>query len=295
MKQSRKRVHMRKLIRALLCMLAFALVLTSSATAETLSNSKAEIDVNTFSEGVIRVRSLMGKTKSCKVRIQKDGFTYTYDLNRSGAWDVYPLQLGNGNYKITVFEQVRGSSYAVAFFTNASVKLTDPNAPFLHASKIVDYNEDSKAVIKAKEICKDLISDKDKVGAIYSYVIKNFKYDTKKANAVINGTLTSYSPILDSVYEEKKGICFDYSALLAAMLRSVGVPCKTIMGYVSPKDLYHAWNEVYIKNEGWVTKIIYFDGKKWNLMDPTFGASKSEKSVLKFIGKSENYKKQYTY
>ena len=64
-----------------------------------------------------------------------------------------------------------------------------------------------------------------------------------------------------------KGICFDYASLMAALLRSQGIPTKLVVGYSG--DAYHAWISVYLDEIGWVDKIIEFDGKSWSLIDPT--------------------------
>ena len=89
---------------------------------------------------------------------------------------------------------------------------------------------------------------------VYEYVIKNIAYDTAKASSVQSG----YLPDVDAVLASKKGICFDYAALMTAMLRSQDVPTKLVIGYTG--SLYHAWVNVYIDNVGWVDNIIYFDG-----------------------------------
>ena len=47
------------------------------------------------------------------------------------------------------------------------------------------------------------------------------------------------------------------------------------MGYVEPLDIYHAWNQVYITDVGWIDLHIYFDGKNWQLVDATFAANGS--------------------
>ena len=96
-------------------------------------------------------------------------------------------------------------------------------------------------------------------------------------------------PNLDQIYKRKKGICFDYAAVMTAMLRSQGVPTKLVIGYTG--NAYHAWVNVYSKKRGWITGAIYFNGKKWKLMDPTFAStSKSSKSIMKYIGNGRNYK-----
>jgi hypothetical protein len=48
--------------------------------------------------------------------------------------------------------------------------------------------------------------------------------------------------------------------------------------------------------QGWVNGIIYFDGKSWKLMDPTFASSgNSSSSIMQFIGNGSNYQVRYKY
>ena len=42
--------------------------------------------------------------------------------------------------------------------------------------------------------------------------------------------------------------------LMAAMLRSQGIPTRLEIGY--SKDAYHAWVSVYIEDIGWIDSII---------------------------------------
>ena len=70
----------------------------------------------------------------------------------------------------------------------------------------------------------------------------------------------------------KKGICFDYAALMVAMLRINHIPARLICGNTDVE--YHAWVEVYLKGKGWVNPDIFMDEKTWTRMDPTFASSK---------------------
>ena len=108
---------------------------------------------------------------------------------------------------------------------------------------------------------------------------------------------SGYLPNVDQVVADKKGICFDYASVMAAMLRSQGIPTKLVTGYVAPNNAYHAWNEVWVEGKGWVkTGSIYFDGVSWTLMDPTFtSAGKDSKYISNFIGDGTNYTKKYEY
>ena len=93
---------------------------------------------------------------------------------------------------------------------------------------------------------------------------------------------------------QKKGICFDYAALMTAMLRSQDIPTKLVVGYTG--SLYHAWINVFLEGQGWVDNVIYFDGHDWKLMDPTFASSgKQSKEIMQYIGNGGNYKAKYSY
>jgi hypothetical protein len=127
--------------------------------------------------------------------------------------------------------------------------------------------------------------------------VENISYDTEKAKLIISGQLKSYVPDVDVVYDTEKGICFDYASLMAAMLRSQGIPTKLVMGYVAPNNTYHAWNEVYIAGVGWVRirGQIYFDGVKWTRMDATFAAGNENKDMTSFFKDDKNYAKTSEY
>ena len=96
---------------------------------------------------------------------------------------------------------------------------------------------------------------------------------------------------MDETLQEKTGICFDYAALMTAMLRTQGIPTRLVIGYAG--ELYHAWISVYIKDVGWIDNIIYFDGKEWSRMDPTLAAAGD--SAKEFVGDGSNYHDLYIY
>ena len=42
--------------------------------------------------------------------------------------------------------------------------------------------------------------------------------------------------------------------------------------------------------------LIYFDGKVWKLMDPTFASSGNQSNkIMEYIGNGANYKAKYLY
>ena len=104
---------------------------------------------------------------------------------------------------------------------------------------------------------------------------------------------SGYLPVLDDVLAEEKGICFDYAALMAAMLRSQEVPCKLVVGYAG--ETYHAWISVWTEENGWVDGAIFFDGHMWKRMDPTFASAQNRSEEIMDFIEHGTYTVMYLY
>ena len=229
--------------------------------------------------------------KKLKARVTgPSGTVYTYNLNGDGEYEAFPLSDGNGKYTVEVFKNIQDTKYSKELSTSFSVTLTDEFAPFLRPNQYVNFTEDSQAVALAAELTAGMTDNLEKVQAVYDYVVNNITYDRVLAANVKSG----YLPDVDEVLSKKRGICFDYAALMSAMLRSQQVPTKLVVGYTG--KVYHAWINVYSETEGWVDGIIYFDGSTWKLMDPTFASSNnSSEAIMKYIGNGANYQAKYLY
>ncbi len=264
---------------------------------QVIENEKASADISDLGHGIVKVKYNQTQSpKKLKVIIEKDQERYIYDLNSGGDFEPYPLQMGDGKYSLRVLVNIAGNRYATVFGTSLDVELVDEKAPFLAACQLVRYDKSPKTVKLAKDLAKDAKTDKEKLEAIYGYIVNNISYDWDKAKAVKPG----YLPDCDKILESGKGICFDYSSLLASMLRSLDVPTKLITGYVAPDYLYHAWNEVYIEGTGWIRinrfYSTYKEGEGWIRMDPTFAASmKGSSKAADFIENEDNYRKKLEY
>lgn len=261
----------------------------ASGTVSFSSNS-VTVDASNTSHGYVMVQ-YSGSASRIKVQMLKSGGeTYTYDLNTRSSYEVFPLTEGNGTYTVRVLEQVLGTQYAVRSSNDINVTLVNEFEPFLYPNQYVNFSAGSAAVKKGAELAAPAADALGVVTNVYNYVVKNFTYDTALANSVQSG----YLPNVDLVLEQKKGICFDYAAVMTAMLRSQNIPTKLVVGYTG--SLYHAWVNVYIEGQGWVDNIIYFDGYDWKLMDPTFASSGGDDpSINEYIRNSSNYKAKYTY
>ena len=265
---------------------------TELKTGETIySNAKASVDASNLAEGYIMVKYTGTKTVPSKVRVIKDGgTTYTYTLKDPKVEQTLPFTEGSGKYSVQVFENTSGTKYAQVYKVSLDVKLRDEMLPFLYANQYVNFKSDSAVVKKADELLKNCKTDLECVQTVFTFVTENFTYDHEKAATVQSG----YLPDPDAVLAAKKGICFDYSAVMASMLRSHGIPCKLVIGYAGKE--YHAWINVYIDSVGWVDQIIYFDGKNWSLMDPTFSSSTKHVANAKaYNPSSTTYSQKYAY
>lgn len=222
-----------------------------------------------------------------KFQLEKDGMSYHYDLSGDGSTVILPLNMGNGSYALRLLENAGEGKYACLWSDSRDASLDNEFAPFLVPSQLVSYSADSQCTALARQLAAQCQTDSEVASAIYKYLVKHISYDTEKAASVTTG----YLPLPDRTLEEGKGICFDYASLAAAMMRSLGIPCKLIMGYVDG-SIYHAWNSFYLRDQGWVTVEIKAKPGLWQRVDITMAASGTPAADLQDDGK---YTARYTY
>lgn len=208
-------------------------------------------EINTINNKQISVQS-SDFGSHMRVVVEKDGEKYYYSLNKDQ--EVLPAQLGNGLYTVKILKNISGTRYKV--LNTSRIELNSDQAySYLSSSQPVYWEEDGLKNL-AKLLMKDKISDQEKVKAAHKYVTENIVYDFNKINVIDN----SYVPNISASIDSKKGICYDYSALFAGLLRSQGIPTKLVKGYGNLSNKYHAWNEVYVNS-------------KWELIDTTYDAA----------------------
>lgn len=181
---------------------------------------------------------------------------YFYDLQPDKTR--LPLQFGSGTYELTLLKNSEAQSYTVVDRQEVEVELKEDKYSFLNSSWPVYWENDMKAMELAKKLTEGSENDWEKVASIYSYIVENIDYDFDKINYIDN----SYVPEIDETLAKKTGICYDYSALFAGMLRSVDIPTKLVKGYKENLDEYHAWNEVYLEEKD-----------KWIIIDTTYDSA----------------------
>jgi len=105
--------------------------------------------------------------------------------------------------------------------------------------------------------------------ALNTYVFHEFVYDQ---------TVSDVETPVSFILSEKRGVCQDFAHLMLATLRSQGIACRYVSGYLEtdpppgqPKlmgaDASHAWVGVFVPGAGWID------------FDPTNGLNPSERHV----------------
>ncbi len=202
-------------------------------------NGKLQVDATHVNDGYFLAGLQKKSSKRIKLRVQKDGTTLTYDLNGDARFEVFPLQLGNGNYTITLYEQVSGKNYSASGKVTVTAKMRDTDSCFLYPNQYVNYTSASEAGIRADELCAGM-NGREAFETVSAFMGSSFAYDYIKAMNIKSGTL----PDIDGAYTKRMGICQDLAAIMCCMLRSRGLPARLMIGDADGN--YHAWVQVRI-------------------------------------------------
>lgn len=268
-------------------------VATSPMTGAQIEEN-AVVDYSNISQGYISAK-YSGASARAKLRIICGTVVNDHDLNVNGAFEYYPLTEGSGDYNIQLYEQLEGNMYSEVINITVTANISDEVSPYTYPNRYVMYEQGSDCVYKAAEVCAGVDDTIDRIAAIFGYITTNITYDYDLAEKVSNGSIGVYVPDPDSVLARKKGICFDYASLFAAMLRSQGIPSRLVIGYAK-ENIYHAWNEVYTTETGWISTELLLQLKGYNIVDSTFYANTPDKPrIAAYIMDSGNYSAIYRY
>ncbi|MDF2548839.1 MAG: transglutaminase-like enzyme predicted cysteine protease [Anaerosolibacter sp.] len=207
---------------------------------------------------------LVGKTDKDKIKIlmKKDNVQRWFDikLDQGNFLEELWLTDGKGSYTLSIMVHVKDRQYI--YGPEISVNNTSEPNKYLVPSKHVESN-DASIIKLAEEITMEKTSDTDKAQAIYQWVVDNIQYDYDKLLKQDNQDYSSLYGAVNTLHT-KKGVCYDYAALTAALGRAIGLQVKVVKGQ-GITDVFkglHAWNEVYISEDN-----------KWIPLDTTFAAT----------------------
>ncbi|MEG1746729.1 MAG: transglutaminase-like domain-containing protein [Raoultibacter sp.] len=252
----------------------------------TAHTSEAFIDTSSIANGYVSAAAT--SSNRLKFQVLCNDRHYDYDLPTDGTPLVCPLTMGDGVYTFRIMQNTRGNRYVElsSAAPTKEVHLASEFEPYLRPNVFCNYNAESRCVQKANELCATATNQGEALKNISTWVAENIAYDTEKATTVPDG----YIPDPDETLESGRGICFDYASLTAAMLRSQGIACKIVTGDVSPDNIYHAWNMVYIDGH-WTNKYVTISQNTWTRIDVTFAAG----GAMQYIGNGASYAGRYSY
>lgn len=259
-------------------MLLFILMFTFGQTIDFASTSEV-IDATNLDKGIVSIAFQSNDKLKYRVLVSKDDSRISYPFTADGTSVNFPLQLGNGTYKVGLLRNVSGTKYVYVAQKSVVLDLKDPNIVFLNTIQNINWNEDQKAIEFGKSLLKLNKTSSSRLSTLYGYMVKNVSYDYDKIP-----TLTAdYVPDVEKTYEDLKGICYDYSALFASIQRNHGIPTKLVKGYTKYVEGYHAWNEIFING-------------KWVIIDSTVDSTwKGTKSGVTMIKSAKDYTKVNEY
>ena len=261
----------------------------SSPGADVFSCDNGCIDYSNAAEGYISV-TYTGGSDSAKLRMICGGQTYDHDI-ALGKADYFPLSCGSGSYTLQLYEHAEGKMYSLLIDKTVKLTVNSDTEMFLLPNHYAAFDKNSAAVAKSAELCAGKSGTVEKLAAVFTWLTDNVTYDKELAKTVRSG----YCPDPDRTLSAKKGICFDYASLLCAMMRAQGVPTRLVVGYAAT-DIYHAWNEVYTEETGWITPQLLLKSKGYNIVDATFYASAADKDKISdYISNAGNYSAIYYY
>lgn len=275
----RESFFLKKLIVSII--ISIVVILNISAVKAAGLNQAAIFDTAKLSSGIVSVSCNAGAGSKLKVIVEKNGRKIIYDLKNNGTNESFPLQMGDGSYKVSVLKNIEGNKYQYISTENVKLDLTDDNLVYLASVQNINWNYSMSAIKKAEELTKGLTTDSQKINAIYTYMVSSITYDYDKLSKLSY----DYLPNIDIIVSSGKGLCYDFASTFAAMLRSQGIPTKLLKGYSVNVSGYHAWNEVYNSETG-----------KWMTVDSTYDSQmKAAGAAYSFEKSEKDYTEVYEY
>jgi len=204
-------------------------------------------------DGYLQIKSeLVGEDYLVQIKSPDGTIDYGYSPYSTDIQTV-PLP-DTDKVKLTLYEVVSPDLCKSLLNLEFGVDIKDENKRYTIPNVFVYYDDSFVAAQLAKYLRYLSNSDLAFIVRVFG-MVADLPYDYEKAYNSDSLPFV-YIPNVDEVLMSGTGICSDKSALLAAMLRSQGIPTKYVSGEVNGNP--HAWNEVYIDNT-------------WFPIDSTFG------------------------
>jgi transglutaminase-like putative cysteine protease len=256
---------------------------------------------------------------------------YEYDapvVDSTNQIKIYPYRLANqqvlqhdlsitGEPGVSLFTDYWGNRtgtftltephYQLVIDSRLVVRIDEPQAdPTAQISPLMllDYNRPD--VIESQAELQSILQqapDKNDRRALAEwcshYVYEQFTYEKG---------ITTVETTVDEILKHRKGVCQDFTHLLLQLLRTAGIPCRYVSGYICPnkngmrgEGATHAWVEIWIDGYGWmgidptnnvwvsVSHITLAVGRSFSDCSPAKGTFKGLANQKLFVHVSVGY------
>lgn len=175
-----------------------------------------------------------------------------------GELIVYPAGVVNGQFSLDIHLRFGEGKYTIwagndrSYFDGTiRFEVISQSSSNRYASPSAYVDSDNADIIKlTNSLVEPEISDMNKLKAINNWVTANISYDY---NAYLNGENKIVKA--SETIKTGKGICRDYSFVVAALSRVAGMETRIVYGETVTQDGWdpqpHAWNEVKV-DDRWV-------------------------------------------
>ncbi|MDE0564229.1 transglutaminase-like domain-containing protein [Exiguobacterium sp. B2(2022)] len=232
---------MKKFFTGMLVLL-FALIVLRPAAVDAAST---RVDTRT---GKVDVYISSQDKGSFKLEIRQGKQVRYHDVYKGK--NHFNLNYGNGDYTFALYQSSDGKRYKRISLLQKTVRLIHSSAPYLHSTQNVFIDRVTSRL--ASSLSRSSYSTSQQTLVTSRHVGKTIAYDYKKLTKLTS----TYLPDHATTLRTKRGICYDFASLNAALLRAQGIPTRLVMGSAKGVTGYHAWNEVFISG-------------KWRIVDVT--------------------------
>ena len=170
-------------------------------------------------------------------------------LTRNYYPGTYPLTQGPGLYILTIYAAIEPEGSFKSIYSIRINAEFDEIEPYRHSNTSSLFTRSSPLAKEARKLTDNIKNEEEKVHKIASFINENFVYD--RAYYIETGELGD----ADLFYERRLGVCYHYSTVFVAMLKSIGIPARQIRGDATDNEnntIYHSWTEYYLDGE-WKT------------------------------------------
>lgn len=169
-------------------------------------------------------------------------------------------------YPRNVTEASAGSTYTVRSLSSTATPDQLATASTTYPEWVVDryLSPGDTLTERTRELAMDVVGDAvdpyTQAVRIEAYLRENITYNERVAEPPPGVDLVDYT-----LFDSKQGYCEHYSASMTVMMRSLGVPARTVVGYypgeydetrggyVYRQLNAHAWTEVFFPGYGWIS------------------------------------------